>query len=81
MTTTPSNIRQSRSRAKRIAKGGKDVRIMLTPKAAAKVARFILRGYNATQAVNRVLEGSHPSRHPLAVRDAQVIAEDSPRGL
>lgn len=68
MTTTPANLRQSRSRAKRIAAGGKDIRVLLTPAAAAKLDSFIARGWRATDAINRVLARSRPDKHPCEAK-------------
>ena len=56
---TPAD-RMARSRKARADAGGKQVAVMLTPAAADKLARWLLRGYTATQAINLLLERSKP---------------------
>lgn len=60
MTKTPDTERQARSRALRAQEGGKQVAVFLTPLAAEKLARWLQRGLNATQAINKLLERSKP---------------------
>lgn len=54
--------RQSRSRAARAAAGGKQVAVMLTPAAAAKLAQHLAAGGNIAGVINRLLERSRPAR-------------------
>lgn len=60
MTKTPDAERQARSRAKRAQEGGKAVHVVLTPLAADKLALWLQRGLNATEAINKLLERSKP---------------------
>lgn len=57
---TSNSERQARSRALRSQGGGKQVAVFLTPLAAEKLAKWLLRGLNATQAINKLLERSKP---------------------
>ena len=52
--------RQARSRKARAEAGGKQIAVMLTPAAVAKLAAWRVRGLSATQAVNLLLERSKP---------------------
>ena len=52
--------RQARSRKARAEVGGKQIAVMLTPAAADKLARWLLRGLTATQSINLLLERSKP---------------------
>lgn len=60
MTKTPDPERQARSRKARAEAGGKQIAVMLTPKAAAKLARFVDKGDTIAGVVNRLLERSRP---------------------
>jgi len=52
--------RQELSRAARIEAGGKQIAVMLTPAAAAKLAEHIAKGESITAVVNRLLCESNP---------------------
>lgn len=52
--------RQARSRNARAAAGGKQVAVVLTPAAVAKLAQWKLRGLGIAEAINRLLERSRP---------------------
>lgn len=52
---TPDPDRQARSRAARASVGGKQIAVMLTPKAAEKLAGHIAKGETIAQVVNRLL--------------------------
>jgi len=60
MTKTTDSERQARSRKARAKAGGKQIAVMLTPLAAAKLALWRLRGLSATEAVSLLLERSKP---------------------
>lgn len=51
---------QRRSRAKRESAGGKQIAVMLTPEAAAKLAAWLARGETIAGIVNRLLARSKP---------------------
>lgn len=55
-----STERQSRSRALRASTGGKQIAVMLTPAAAAKLAAWVARGETIAAVVNRLLVRSKP---------------------
>ena len=57
---TTSTERQARSRKARADAGGKPLHVVLSPAAADKLALWLLRGLNATQVVNKLLERSKP---------------------
>jgi len=52
--------RQELSRAARIEAGGKQIAVMLTPAAAAKLAAWVARGETIAGVVNRLLTLSKP---------------------
>lgn len=52
--------RQELSRAARIEAGGKQIAVMLTPAAAAKLAAWVARGETIAAVVNRLLIRSRP---------------------
>ena len=52
--------RQGRSRKLRAALGGKQIAVVLTPAAVAKLAQWKLRGLGIAEAINRLLERSRP---------------------
>ena len=52
--------RQARSRKARAEAGGKQIAVMLTPAAAAKLAAHVAKGETIAGAVNRLLERSKP---------------------
>ena len=54
---TPDHERQARSRAARASTGGKQISVMLTPKAADKLAVHVAKGETIAGVVNRLLEG------------------------
>ena len=60
MTKTPDNERQARSRALRASTGGKQVAVMLTPEAAAKLALWLAKGETIASTINRLLVKSRP---------------------
>lgn len=53
-----SQARQARSRKARAEAGGKQIAVMLTPAAAAKLAAHVAKGESITKVVNRLLESS-----------------------
>lgn len=57
---TPDRERQARSRQARAEAGGKQIAVMLTPEAAAKLARWVARGESIAAVVNRLLLASKP---------------------
>ena len=68
MTTTKSRRgdlvkcrqRQALSRASRAEAGGKQIAVMLTPAAAAKLSAWVARGETIAGVVNRLLARSRP---------------------
>lgn len=52
--------RQALSRASRAESGGKQIAVMLTPAAAAKLAAWIARGETIAGVINRLLVRSRP---------------------
>ena len=56
----PSRARQARSRKARAEAGGKQIAVMLTPAAAAKLAEHTAKGESITAVVNRLLCESNP---------------------
>ncbi len=52
--------RQARSRKARAEAGGKQISVMLTPAAAAKLAKHVAKGQTIAAIVNRMLERSRP---------------------
>lgn len=52
--------RQARSRKARADAGGKSIHLVLTPAAAAKLARWQQRGLGLAEAINGLLERSRP---------------------
>lgn len=52
--------RQALSRASRAEAGGKQIAVMLTPAAAAKLAAWVAKGETIAGVVNRLLERSRP---------------------
>lgn len=52
--------RQARSRKARAEAGGKQIAVMLTPAAAAKLAAHVAKGGTIAGVVNRLLERSKP---------------------
>jgi hypothetical protein len=60
MTPTPDQDRQARSRKARAEAGGKQIAVMLTPAAAAKLAAWVARGETIAGVVNRLLTLSKP---------------------
>jgi hypothetical protein len=52
--------RQARSRKARAEAGGKQIAVMLTPTAAAKLAAWVARGETIAAVVNRLLSRSRP---------------------
>ena len=57
---TPDPARQARSRKARAKAGGKQIAVMLTPEAAAKLAAWVKRGDTIAGVVNRLLTRSRP---------------------
>lgn len=57
---TPDPDRQARSRKARAEAGGKQIAVMLTPAAAAKLAAWVARGETISGVVNRLLTLSKP---------------------
>lgn len=51
-------IRQARSREARAKAGGKQIAVMLTPAAAAKLAAHVAKGETIAGVVNRLLTGN-----------------------
>jgi hypothetical protein len=58
--TVCSALRQARSRKARAEAGGKQIAVMLTPQAAAKLAEHIAKGESITAVVNRLMCDSNP---------------------
>ena len=52
--------RQARSRKARESAGGKQIAVMLTPAAAAKLALWLARGETIASTINRLLVKSRP---------------------
>lgn len=59
MPTKEAN-RQARSRQVRAEAGGKQIAVMLTPAAAAKLAAWVARGETIAGVINRLLTLSKP---------------------
>ena len=57
---SPDHERQARSRKARAEAGGKQIAVMLTPAAAAKLAAHVAKGETIAGIVNRLLERSKP---------------------
>lgn len=60
MTKTPDTERQALSRKARADAGGKQIAVMLTPAAAAKLAAHVAKGEPIAAVVNRLLINSRP---------------------
>ena len=60
MTSKPTATRQARSRKARADAGGKQVAVMLTPAAAAKLAALVATGETIAGVINRLLVRSKP---------------------
>ena len=56
----PDQERKARSRHARTEAGGKQIAVMLTPAAAAKLAAWVARGETIAGIVNRLLTRSKP---------------------
>ena len=54
------SARQARSRKTRAEKGGKQIAVMLTPAAAAKLAAWVAKGETIAGVINRMLTKSRP---------------------
>lgn len=54
--TAKATERQARSRKARAEAGGKQIAVMLTPKAASKLASHVEKGETIAGVVNRLLE-------------------------
>ena len=52
--------RQARSRKARAQEGGKQIAVMLTPAAAAKLAAWVAKGDTIVGVINRMLTKSRP---------------------
>jgi len=52
--------RQARSRKARAEAGGKQIAVMLTPAAAAKMAALVAKGETIAGVINRLLTKSRP---------------------
>jgi len=52
--------RQTASRAARAEAGGKQIAVMLTPAAAAKLAAWVAKGETIAGVINRLLTRSRP---------------------
>jgi len=52
--------RQARSRKARAQEGGKQIAVMLTPAAAAKLAAWVEKGETIAGVINRMLTKSRP---------------------
>ena len=52
--------RQARSRKARAEEGGKQIAVMLTPAAAAKLAAWVAKGETIAGVINRMLTKSRP---------------------
>ena len=57
---TDPATRQARSRQARAEAGGKQISVMLTPAAAAKLAAWVKRGESIASIVNKLLTRSKP---------------------
>ena len=57
---TSEQERQARSRKARAEAGGKQIAVMLTPEAAAKLSAWVARGETIAAVVNRLLARSRP---------------------
>ena len=55
-----STERQARSRKARAQEGGKQIAVMLTPAAAAKLAAWVEKGETIAGVINRMLTKSRP---------------------
>ena len=55
-----ANLRQKKSRNSRAEAGGKQIAVMLTPAAAAKLTAWLAKGGTIAGVVNRLLERSSP---------------------
>lgn len=60
MAATTNSDRQARSRKARAEAGGKQIAVMLTPAAAAKLAAHVAKGEAIAAVVNRLLVKSRP---------------------
>lgn len=60
MTKESDRERQARSRQARAEAGSKQIAVMLTPAAAAKLAAWLERGETIAGVVNRLLAKSRP---------------------
>ncbi len=60
MTGDQSAERQAKSRAARAEQGGKQIAVMLTPEAAAKLAKWVSKGETIAAVINRLLLRSKP---------------------
>lgn len=60
MTPTSDPERQAQSRAARASAGGKQVAVMLTPAAAAKLSAWVAKGETIASVINRLLTRSKP---------------------
>ena len=58
MNKAADQERQARSRKARAEAGGKQIAVMLTPKAAEKLARHVAKGETIAEVVNRLLGDS-----------------------
>jgi len=56
----PDHERQARSRKARAEAGGKQIAVMLTPAAAAKLAAWVAKGETIAGVINRLLTRSRP---------------------
>ena len=56
----PAAKRQALSRQARASAGGKQIAVMLTPAAAAKLAAWVAKGETIAAVVNRLLARSRP---------------------
>lgn len=52
--------RQARSRKARAQEGGKQIAVMLTPAAAAKLSAWVAKGETIAGVINRMLTKSRP---------------------
>lgn len=57
--SAPAN-RQASSRKARVEAGGKQIAVMLTPAAAAKLAAWVAKGETIAGVINRLLTRSKP---------------------
>lgn len=58
--STPDTERKRRSREAAEAQGGKQIAVMLTPAAAAKLSAWVARGESIAGIINRLLTRSKP---------------------